>query len=143
MHVPQGGLVAPTATVSSSDDSEDEADSEGERKIDTLGQLLGGREFICPVVTSPFRSNPRRQYILTMDCCRFTGARDSYMLFKQHPRMRRVETTQRERDMLADRRLIPKVTRFRPIAMITARTAFREFGARIVKNGRYVTDDYW
>ncbi|KAJ2851205.1 hypothetical protein J3B02_003588 [Coemansia erecta] len=127
----------------SSSDEEEEVDAEGESKIDHLGYLQGNREFICPVVRSPFRRNQNRQYILTMDCCRFTGARDSYMLFKQHPRMRRVETTQKERDMLAESKMIPKVTRFRPIAMITARTAFREFGALIVKNGRYIVDDYW
>ncbi|KAJ2632470.1 hypothetical protein H4R22_001242 [Coemansia sp. RSA 1290] len=127
----------------SSDDEEVEKDAAGEAKIDKDGYLQGGREFICPIFRSPFRRNKRRQYVLTMDCCRYMGARDSYMLFKQHPRMRRVETTQEERDLLADRMMIPKVTRFRPIALITARTAFREFGARIVKNGRYIVDDYW
>ncbi|KAJ2500381.1 hypothetical protein GGH96_002797 [Coemansia sp. RSA 1972] len=127
----------------SSDDDEAEKDTQGETKIDSDGYLQDGREFICPIFRSPFRRNTQRQYVLTMDCCRYMGARDSYMLFKQHPRMRRVETTQQERDLLADRMMIPKVTRFRPIALITARTAFREFGARIVKNGRYVVDDYW
>ncbi|KAJ2698685.1 chromatin structure-remodeling complex subunit RSC7 [Coemansia sp. IMI 203386] len=137
------GALGDDYNGTSSDDDEEGEDPEGETKIDRLGYLQGGREYICPVVRSPYRRNQKRQYILTMDCCRFTGARDSYMLFKQHPRMRRVETTQQERDMLADNKLIPKVTRFRPIAMITARTAFREFGAMIVKNGRYVVDDYW
>ncbi|KAJ1855719.1 chromatin structure-remodeling complex subunit RSC7 [Coemansia sp. RSA 1822] len=132
-----------TSGDDSSDDDEAEKDSEGETKIDSDGYLQGGREFICPIFRSPFRRNTQRQYVLTMDCCRYMGARDSYMLFKQHPRMRRVETTQQERDLLADRMMIPKVTRFRPIALITARTAFREFGARIVKNGRYIVDDYW
>ncbi|KAJ2719291.1 hypothetical protein H4S00_003530 [Coemansia sp. D1744] len=127
----------------SSDDDEAEKDTNGETKIDSNGYLQDGREFICPIFRSPFRRNTQRQYVLTMDCCRYMGARDSYMLFKQHPRMRRVETTQQERDLLADRMMIPKVTRFRPIALITARTAFREFGARIVKNGKYVVDDYW
>ncbi|KAJ1719331.1 hypothetical protein LPJ53_005893 [Coemansia erecta] len=124
-------------------DADAETDPAGELKIDRDGHLLGGREFICPVVQSPFRRNTRRQYILTMDCCRFTGARDSYMLFKQHPRLGHVETTQQERDMLAEQRLIPKVTRFRTIRMVTARAAFREFGARLVRDGRYVADDYW
>ncbi|KAJ2608358.1 hypothetical protein H4S08_004484, partial [Coemansia sp. RSA 1365] len=127
----------------SSDDEELEKDMAGEAKIDKNGYMQGGREFICPIFRSPFRRNKKRQYVLTMDCCRYMGARDSYMLFKQHPRMRRVETTQEERDLLADRQMIPKVTRFRPIALITARTAFREFGARIIKNGRYIIDDYW
>ncbi|ORX68730.1 hypothetical protein DL89DRAFT_284799 [Linderina pennispora] len=71
------------------------------------------------------------------------GARDSYMLFKQHPRLTRIETTQEERDLLAERHMIPKVTRFRPIAMITARDAFLEFGAKMVKDGQYIIDDYW
>ncbi|KAJ2160469.1 hypothetical protein GGF46_002231 [Coemansia sp. RSA 552] len=127
----------------SSDDGEAEKDPAGEKKIDADGYLQGGREFICPIFRSPFRRNTQRQYVLTMDCCRYMGARDSYMLFKQHPRMQRVETTQEERDLLADRMMIPKVTRFRPIALITARTAYREFGARIVKNGKYIVDDYW
>ncbi|KAJ2330324.1 chromatin structure-remodeling complex subunit RSC7, partial [Coemansia sp. RSA 2681] len=125
------------------DDDVDETDAAGEAKISRYGEMLGGREFICPVFRSPFRGGGRRLYVLSMDCCRFTGARDSYMLFKQHPRMRRVETTQQERDLLAERTMIPKVTRFRPIAMITARAAFREFGARLVKDGRYIVDDYW
>ncbi|KAJ2659207.1 hypothetical protein IWW48_003643 [Coemansia sp. RSA 1200] len=126
-----------------SDDDETERDPAGEAKIDADGYLQGGREFICEIFRSPFRRNKARQYVLTMDCCRYMGARDSYMLFKQHPRMKRVETTQEERNLLADKRMIPKVTRFRPIALITARTAFREFGARIVKDGKYITDDYW
>ncbi|KAJ2549381.1 hypothetical protein EV175_004471 [Coemansia sp. RSA 1933] len=125
------------------DDYETEKDPAGEAKIDANGYLQGGREFICPIFRSPFRANQSRQYVLTMDCCRYMGARDSYMLFKQHPRMRRVETTQEERDLLAQKRMIPKVTRFRPIALVTARTAFREFGARLIKNGRYIVDDYW
>ncbi|KAJ1767091.1 hypothetical protein LPJ74_005555 [Coemansia sp. RSA 1843] len=126
-----------------SDEEEAEKDAAGETKIDANGYLQGGREFICPIFRSPFRTNQLRQYVLTMDCCRYMGSRDSYMLFKQHPRMRRVETTQEERDLLAQKRMIPKVTRFRPIALVTARTAFREFGARLVKNGRYIVDDYW
>ncbi|KAJ2487473.1 hypothetical protein IWW37_005226 [Coemansia sp. RSA 2050] len=125
------------------DDDIGKTDEAGEAKVNRYGELLGGREFICPVFRSPFRGSGQRLFVLSMDCCRFTGARDSYMLFKQHPRMRRVETTQQERDLLAERTMIPKVTRFRPIAMITARAAFREFGARLVKDGRYITDDYW
>ncbi|KAJ1989236.1 chromatin structure-remodeling complex subunit RSC7 [Coemansia sp. RSA 1358] len=136
---------SPLSSLSASDldaNPAEEVDPEGETKIDRNGYLQGGREFICPVFRSPFRTT-KDQYVLTMDCCRFMGARDSYMLFKQHPKMSRIETTQEERDLLAERRMIPKVTRLRPIALITARTAFREFGARIVKNGRYITDDYW
>ncbi|KAJ2486581.1 hypothetical protein EV174_001037 [Coemansia sp. RSA 2320] len=126
-----------------SDDDVSDTDEAGEAKIDRNGHLQGGREFICPVFQSPFRANRQRLFVLSMDCCRFTGARDSYMLFKQHPRMRRIETTQQERDLLAERLMIPRVTRFRSIGMITARAAFREFGARLVKDGRYVVDDYW
>ncbi|KAJ2748812.1 chromatin structure-remodeling complex subunit RSC7 [Coemansia pectinata] len=125
------------------DDDVDKTDEAGEAKISRYGDLLGGREYICPVFQSPFRGSGQRLFVLSMDCCRFTGARDSYMLFKQHPRMRRVETTQQERDLLAERAMIPKVTRFRSIAMITARAAYREFGALLVKDGRYITDDYW
>ncbi|KAJ2013819.1 chromatin structure-remodeling complex subunit RSC7 [Coemansia sp. RSA 455] len=125
------------------DDDVDRTDEAGEAKISAYGELLGGREFICPVFRSPLRGSGQRLFVLSMDCCRFTGARDSYMLFKQHPRMRRVETTQQERDLLAERAMIPKVTRFRSIAMITARAAYREFGAMLVKDGRYITDDYW
>ncbi|KAJ1734875.1 chromatin structure-remodeling complex subunit RSC7 [Coemansia sp. Benny D160-2] len=137
-----GGRLA-NGDEDESDDDEAERDAAGEAKIDADGYLQGGREFICEIFKSPFRRNKARQYVLTMDCCRYMGARDSYMLFKQHPRMKRVETTQEERNLLADKRMIPKVTRFRPIALITARTAFREFGARIVKDGKYITDDYW
>ncbi|KAJ2525242.1 hypothetical protein GGI11_000213 [Coemansia sp. RSA 2049] len=137
-----GGRLA-NGDEDESDDDETERDAAGEAKIDADGYLQGGREFICEIFRSPFRRNKARQYVLTMDCCRYMGARDSYMLFKQHPRMKRVETTQEERNLLADKRMIPKVTRFRPIALITARTAFREFGARIVKDGKYITDDYW
>ncbi|KAJ1936729.1 chromatin structure-remodeling complex subunit RSC7, partial [Linderina macrospora] len=136
------GILA-TAPAGSEEEKEEETDAAGEAKIGQDGQLLGGREYICPVFQSPFRPNTQQRLILSMDCCRFTGARDSYMLFKQHPRLTRIETTQEERDLLADRHMIPKVTRFRPIAMISARDAFREFGAKMVKDGRYITDDYW
>lgn len=124
-------------------DDDAEQDPAGEAKIDADGYLQGGREFICPLFRSPFRENTRRQYVLSMDCCRYTGARDSYMMFKQHQNLQRIETTQQERDMLSDQNMIPRLTRFRPIAMVTARAAFKEFGAVLVKNGRYITDDYW
>jgi chromatin structure-remodeling complex protein RSC7 len=48
-----------------------------------------------------------------------------------------------EKRDLIDRDVIPHSYKGRAIGVVTARSVFREFGARIVVGGKKVLDDYW
>jgi chromatin structure-remodeling complex protein RSC7 len=74
-----------------------EDDEKGDQKIDAKGNLLGGepssvefncsntvsgREFKAPTFASPWRDDPDRQYMLSIDAARTSGFRDSLYYFR-------------------------------------------------------------
>ncbi|KAJ1917861.1 hypothetical protein H4219_002971 [Mycoemilia scoparia] len=123
--------------------SETEIDEAGEKKINSDGALQDGRVYIFPTLKSPFRKNTNTVYVLSADCCKYVGFRDSYVLFKNNPELKRILTTEAERDMLIKDGMLSPSMRKREIAIVTARSLFRKFGAMVVKNGRYIDDDYF
>jgi hypothetical protein len=114
----------------------------GEAKIDADGRLLGGREFDFPVFTLPTR-HPTRLYAMSITIARLLGYRDSNHLFVANPSLRRIPTTQDERDLLVEKGLVRPRLRQRPINIISTRALFRYFGHLIMKRGRRVHDDYY
>ncbi|OMJ11677.1 Chromatin structure-remodeling complex subunit RSC7, partial [Smittium culicis] len=104
-------------------EDESEIDAEGEKKIDSLGNLLGGREFVIPTFSFPNRMNSEKRY--------------------KYPLLRRVESTQEERDYLVNEGWVYQTFRWRSAYLVSARNFFRSFGAMSVKNGKHIQDDYW
>ncbi|SCU89808.1 LANO_0D06502g1_1 [Lachancea nothofagi CBS 11611] len=116
-------------------------DPEGDTKINRDGDLLGGRQFLVRSFTVASRGE--RKYMLSTEPARAVGFRDSYLFFQYHPNLYKLTISQEERDDLIHRGVIPYSYRTRTITLVTARGVFKEFGAKIIVEGKNITDDYY
>ncbi|ODQ77048.1 hypothetical protein BABINDRAFT_163782 [Babjeviella inositovora NRRL Y-12698] len=116
-------------------------DVDGETKIDINGILKGGRVFRERTFTV-FGKGEKR-YMLSTEPARCVGFRDSYLLFHKHKHLYKYVCSPEEKADLIERDLLPPTYKGRSISLVTARSIYREFGARIIVNGRRVTDDYY
>ncbi|KAI1376923.1 hypothetical protein F4677DRAFT_454119 [Hypoxylon crocopeplum] len=118
-----------------------EIDESGEKKVMPNGQLLGGREYRCRTFLVPNRGD--KLFMLATECARVLGYRDSYLLFNKNRSLFKIIANQVEKDDLVSQEILPFSYRSRQIAIVTARSMFRQFGSRVIVNGRRVRDDYW
>lgn len=136
---PVDALGAPLPVVNEEYDLPD--DEEGESKINKNGELLGGRQFLVRSFT--LLDKGRRRFMLSTEPARAVGFRDSYLFFQYHPNLYKYIISQDQKNDLIDRSVLPYSYRNRQIALVTARSVFKEFGAKIIVNGRNITDDYY
>ncbi|KAI4157678.1 MAG: hypothetical protein L6R39_000630 [Caloplaca ligustica] len=115
-------------------------DPEGETKVNKNGILLGDREYKVRVFTISGKGD--RLYMLSTEPARCIGFRDSYLFFQKHKTLWKIILTEEAKRDLIERSLIPHSYKGRAIGVVTARSVFREFGAKIIIGGRKVTDDY-
>ncbi|OJJ47548.1 hypothetical protein ASPZODRAFT_64221 [Penicilliopsis zonata CBS 506.65] len=115
-------------------------DPEGETKVDRDGNLLGGREYRVRTFTILNRGD--RQYMLSTEPARCIGFRDSYLFFQKHRMLYKIIIDDEAKRDLIERDIIPHSYKGRAIGVVTARSVFREFGAKIVVGGRKIVDDY-
>ncbi|KAL9598383.1 MAG: hypothetical protein Q9219_004545 [cf. Caloplaca sp. 3 TL-2023] len=115
-------------------------DPEGERKVNRNGTLLDGREYKVRVFTISGKND--RLYMLSTEPARCIGFRDSYLFFQKHKTLCKIILTEEEKRDLIQRALIPHSYKGRAIGVVTARSVFREFGAKIIIGGKKVVDDY-
>ncbi|KIW06648.1 hypothetical protein, variant [Verruconis gallopava] len=118
-----------------------EFDEAGEKKVQPNGALLDGREYKCRTFWVPGRSD--KLFMLATECARVLGYRDSYLLFNKNRSLHKIIANQAEKDHLIAQDILPYSYRSRQIAIVTARSMFRQFGSRVIANGRRVRDDYW
>ncbi|KAH8174000.1 chromatin remodelling complex rsc7/Swp82 subunit domain-containing protein [Sarocladium implicatum] len=118
-----------------------ETDEFGEKKVMANGQLLGGRSYRCRTFLVPNRGD--KLFMLATECARVLGYRDSYLLFNKNRSLFKIIASQPEKDDLVQQEILPFSYRSRQIAIVTARSMFRQFGSRVIENGRRVRDDYW
>ena len=118
-----------------------ETDEAGEKKVMLNGQLCGGREYRCRTFLVPNRGD--KLFMLATECARVLGYRDSYLLFNKNRSLYKIIANQTEKDDLVSQEILPFSYRSRQIAIVTARSMFRQFGSRVIVNGRRVRDDYW
>ncbi|KAH8731178.1 chromatin remodelling complex Rsc7/Swp82 subunit-domain-containing protein [Phaeosphaeriaceae sp. PMI808] len=118
-----------------------EIDEAGERKVTQTGHPLEGREYRCRTFFVPNRGD--KLFMLATECARVLGYRDSYLLFNKNRSLFKIIATQAEKDDLIHQEILPYSYRSRQIAIVTARSMFRQFGSRLIQNGRRVRDDYW
>jgi len=118
-----------------------ETDEFGEKKVMPNGQLLGGREYRVRTFLVPNRGD--KLFMLATECARVLGYRDSYLLFNKNRSLFKIIASQVEKDDLVAQEILPFSYRSRQIAIVTARSMFRQFGSRVIVNGRRVRDDYW
>ncbi|CAM0139198.1 hypothetical protein VKS41_002402 [Umbelopsis sp. WA50703] len=124
---------------STDDDGEDDPD--GEQKIDRQGHLLGEREFRVPTFELPERGD--QQLMFAMEPARILGYRDSYLLFMKNPDLVRVRISDEAKTMLVEQKMLLPWFRNRDVAIVTARSIFKVFGAKVIKRGRRCKDDYY
>jgi len=115
-------------------------DEEGEKKVDKMGNLKGGREYRCRTFTVLGRG--ARLYMLSTEPARCVGFRDSYLFFTKHKRLYKIIIDEDEKRDMIERELIPHSYKGRAIGIVTARSVFREFGAQIIVGGKRIIDDY-
>lgn len=118
-----------------------ERDDAGEQKVSAQGHPLGGREYKIRTFFVPGRGD--KLFMLATECARVLGYRDSYLLFNKNRSLFKIIATQPEKDDLIHQEILPYSYRSRQIAIVTAKSMFRQFGSRVVQNGRRVRDDYW
>lgn len=105
------------------------------------GQLTGGRTYKCRTFLVPHRGD--KLFMLATECARVLGYRDSYLLFNKNRSLFKIIASQVEKDDLVSQEILPFSYRSRQIAIVTARSMFRQFGSRVIVDGRRVRDDYW
>ena len=118
-----------------------EHDEQGERKVSPTGHPLEGRVYKCRTFFVPNRGE--KLFMLATECARVLGYRDSYLLFNKNRSLYKIIATQPEKDDLIQQDILPYSYRSRQIAIVTAKSMFRQFGSRVIANGRRVRDDYW
>ena len=118
-----------------------EYDEAGEKKVDELGYLTGNRSYRCRTFTVPGRGD--KLFMLATECARVLTYRDSYLLFNKNRSLYKIIASQKEKEDLISQDILPFSYRSRQIAIVTARSMFRQFGSRVIVNGRRVRDDYW
>ena len=118
-----------------------EIDEAGEKKVMPNGHLTGNREYRCRTFLVPNRGE--KLFMLATECARVLGYRDSYLLFNKNRSLYKIIASQVEKDDLVTQEILPFSYRSRQIAIVTARSMFRQFGSRVIVNGRRVRDDYW
>ena len=118
-----------------------EMDPDGETKVSKDGYPLEGRKYRCRTFQVPNRGE--KLFMLATECARVLGYRDSYLLFNKNRSLYKIIANQTEKDNLIHQEILPYSYRSRQIAIVTARSMFRQFGSRLIDNGRRVRDDYW
>ncbi|KAI1953880.1 hypothetical protein LOZ57_000221 [Ophidiomyces ophidiicola] len=118
-----------------------EFDPSGDNKVDDLGYLQDGRTYKCR--TFRVHNRGQRLFMLATECARVLGYRDSYLLFNKNRSLYKIIASQEEKDDLISQDILPYSYRSRQIAIVTAKSMFRQFGSRVIVNGRRVRDDYW
>jgi hypothetical protein len=118
-----------------------EFDESGEKKVALNGLPLEGRDYKCRTFYVPNRGD--KLFMLATECARVLGYRDSYLLFNKNRSLHKIIANQAEKDDLIAQEILPYSYRSRQIAIVTARSMFRQFGSRLIVNGRRVRDDYW
>ncbi|KAK1074656.1 hypothetical protein LTR12_011933 [Friedmanniomyces endolithicus] len=118
-----------------------ETDPGGETKVSPDGYALEGRKYKCRTFQVPNRGE--KLFMLATECARVLGYRDSYLLFNKNRSLYKIIANQQEKDNLIHQEILAYSYRSRQIAIVTARSMFRQFGSRLIDGGRRVRDDYW
>ncbi|KAL4070265.1 chromatin remodelling complex Rsc7/Swp82 subunit-domain-containing protein [Scleroderma citrinum] len=138
-----------------------EPDEKGDQKIDIDGVLQGGeiafllfvgasclsfiaigRRFKCSTFVLPAR-HPTRHYMLAIDAARSSGFRDSLYYFRKNSLALKLSATQPEKELLIQAGKLGAHLKTRSVTLVTARSAYKLHGAKMIIDGCWVTDDYY
>jgi hypothetical protein len=107
-----------------------EFDEAGEKKVDALGYPQDGRHYRCRTFTVPGRGKSCSCW--EQSVARLLEYRDSYPLFNKNKSLYKIIATQKEKEDLIERGILPFLYRSRQTAIVTACSMFRlgEQGAK-------------
>jgi len=147
MEAPLGGgkpfrKIHGKVVIIDNDEFVTDEDEKGNTKIDSQGNLLGGRVFKAATFVLPTR-HPERVYMLAIDAARTSGFRDSLYYFRRNPMAFKLNATQPEKEYLIEAGKLGSHLRTRSVTLITARSAFKLHGSKMVIDGKWVEDDYY
>jgi len=100
------------------------------------------RVFKAAPFTVPNR-HPNRVYMLAIDAARTSGFRDSLYYFRRNPLAFKLNVTQAEKEYLIEAGKLGAHRKTRSVTLVTARSAFKLHGSKMVVNGQWVEDDYY
>ncbi|KAE8212294.1 hypothetical protein CF327_g4066 [Tilletia walkeri] len=118
-------------------------DEAGDTKVDDKGRLQGGRVYKFPVFQMPNRADPEKLYVLSIDAARSAGYRDSLYFYRNNKRLFKLTLNMAEKEMLIARGRLSMQLRTRNVTATSVLNVFKTHGARVIKAGRAVTDDYY
>ncbi|KAK9467640.1 chromatin remodelling complex Rsc7/Swp82 subunit-domain-containing protein [Lipomyces arxii] len=141
--VPQPGSEHTTDVVNEEGDEYvvSDIDPAGESKLTADGNLLGGRQYKTRIFQLPNRG--AKYFMMATECAKELNFRDSYLLFNKNRSLFKLIATQADKEALISMGHLPYAYRSRQIALVSARSMFRQFGSLAVVDGRRVKDDYW
>lgn len=117
-------------------------DEAGESKIGKDGAILGGRVYRCQTFTLPSRGETL--WMFAEECSRHLKYPDNGWLFEEKRSLCKEALNEPDkRYLLRDLRCWAGLAQKPSPYVVTARSMFREFGSRIIVDGRRVHDDYW
>ncbi|KIM64176.1 hypothetical protein SCLCIDRAFT_116051 [Scleroderma citrinum Foug A] len=119
-----------------------EPDEKGDQKIDIDGILQGGRRFKCSTFVLPSR-HPTRHYMLAIDAARSSGFRDSLYYFRKNALALKLSASQPEKELLIQAGKLGAHLKTRSVTLVTARSAYKLHGSKMIIDGCWVTDDYY
>ncbi|KAK9481382.1 chromatin remodelling complex Rsc7/Swp82 subunit-domain-containing protein [Lipomyces japonicus] len=118
-----------------------EIDAMGETKIDADGNLLGGRIYRMRTFVLPDHGS--KVFMLATECAKELSYRDSYLLYNKNKSLYKLIASQSDKETLIELGHLPYAYRSRQIALVSARSMFRQFGSLVIEDGRRVRDDYF
>ncbi|EPX71226.1 SWI/SNF complex subunit Snf59 [Schizosaccharomyces octosporus yFS286] len=101
--------------------------------IDKYGRLADGLEYKARTFCLNGRGDVL--YMLGTECARILGFKDSYFMFHKTPNLRKISTSQAERDQLVYMGILAQKYRFRQLSIVPARQVFLAFGPKILLKG--------
>ena len=96
-----------------------------------------GRTFKANTFVLPNR-HPERLYLLAIDAARTSGFRDSLYYFRRNPLALKLNATNAEKDYLIGEGKLGSHLRTRSVTLITARSAFKLHGSKMVIGTHYI-----
>lgn len=111
------------------------------RKVDIFGCLQRGRSYAVTTFTLPGRG--QKLFMLATECASHLRYSDTNLLFSENGSLFKIDVTSNEVQHLINCQILPRSYKAQSVAVITARSVFRQFGCNVVQNGRPVVDDYW
>lgn len=130
-------------------DAEDEYlqtifDESGERKISKNGWFYDHsmqERILITTFTLPGRG--KKLFCLATDISKELLYRDLYLFLNRNKSVFKHAINESDKSFLIDQGILPTVFKSRPTGVVTFRSVYLIYGARLLKHGTRLTDDYW